>query len=173
MFQFIINSLIMTMSILFMKLKHPLSMGMMLLTQTLLISLFIGLISKTFWFSYILFLVFLGGMLVLFIYVTSLSSNEMFETSMKLFIAMMIFLSINMFLYIFMDMNYIYNMSNNEMSLMTDFNFLIQEDCLNLMKLYNYSTNFITLFLINYLFLTLVISVKITNFFYGPLRPSM
>ena len=50
-------------------------MGLTLLIQTILVSIISGLITKTFWFSYILFLVFLGGILVLFIYVTSLASN--------------------------------------------------------------------------------------------------
>lgn len=40
-----------------------------------------------------------------------------------------------------------------------------------LIKLYNYPTNFITILLINYLLLTLIAIVKITNIFFGPLRP--
>lgn len=131
-----------------------------------------GLISKTFWFSYILFLIFLGGILVIFIYVTSLSSNEIFSISRKLFVYILAIFFLMMAVYFFTDMNYIYNIFNYEISLINNFNIFLNEDCLNLNKLYNYSTNIITLFLINYLFLTLVIRVKITNFFYGPLRPS-
>lgn len=48
---------------------------------------------------------------------------------------------------------------------------LINENILSLNKIYNFPTNLITLLLINYLFLTLLVTVKITKKFYGPLRP--
>lgn len=47
---------------------------------------------------------------------------------------------------------------------------LINENCLHLNKIYNFPSNLIAIILINYLLLTLVIIVKITNIFYGPLR---
>jgi NADH-ubiquinone oxidoreductase chain 6 len=50
-------------------------------------------------------------------------------------------------------------------------NSFIPENTINLNKLYNYPTNFLTIVLINYLFLTLIAVVKVTNIFYGPLRP--
>nr|YP_010265222.1 NADH dehydrogenase subunit 6 [Allodia pyxidiiformis]UIP57093.1 NADH dehydrogenase subunit 6 [Allodia pyxidiiformis] len=163
-------------SLLFSQMKHPLSMGMVLLIQTLLISLSIGLMSKSFWFSYILFLVFLGGMLVMFIYVTSLSSNEMFSISNKLFSFVILMGLMSSLIFLFLDLNFIHWMNNMETELFitskNEINFLAEENTISLLKIYNHSTNLITLFLINYLFLTLVISVKITNFFYGPLRPS-
>nr|YP_010265209.1 NADH dehydrogenase subunit 6 [Allodia zaitzevi]UIP57080.1 NADH dehydrogenase subunit 6 [Allodia zaitzevi] len=163
-------------SLLFSQMKHPLSMGMILLVQTLLISLSIGLMSKSFWFSYILFLVFLGGMLVMFIYVTSLSSNEMFSISNKLFFFVFLLGIMFFMIFIVFDLNFISWINNLETELFinnkNELNFLVEENSISLLKIYNHSTNLITLFLINYLFLTLVISVKITNFFYGPLRPS-
>ena len=39
-----------------------------------------------------------------------------------------------------------------------------------LIKLYNFPTNIITIILALYLFLTLIVVVKITNIFEGPLR---
>jgi len=48
----------------------------MLILQTLLVALISGLIIDRFWFSYILVLIFLGGILILFIYVAALASNE-------------------------------------------------------------------------------------------------
>lgn len=50
-------------------------------------------------------------------------------------------------------------------------NSLIPEDLVSLNKIYNFPTNLITLLLINYLFLTLLVTVKITKKNYGPLRP--
>nr|WDA94007.1 NADH dehydrogenase subunit 6 [Apotropina sp.] len=159
-------------SFIFLQMNHPLAMGLTLLIQTIFISLMIGLLTKTFWFSYILFLIFLGGMLVLFIYVTSLASNEMFSFSTKLFVYTSMFLVINILLmYLFMDqMLFNMNIFNNEMNSSINENMFFMENSLNLNKLYNYPTNLITILLMNYLLITLIAIVKITKLFYGPLR---
>nr|UOU84990.1 NADH dehydrogenase subunit 6 [Chrysopilus cristatus] len=171
MMQINILLLIMITSFIFIQMNHPLAMGLTLLVQTFLICLITGLMTKTFWFSYILFLIFLGGMLVLFIYVTSLASNEMFSMSMKLTMISMTIYTILMFVCIFMDKSLIsFIFENMEMTSMNYMDNFIQENSLNLNKLYNFPTNLITLLLINYLLLTLIAVVKITNIFYGPLR---
>nr|YP_010250272.1 NADH dehydrogenase subunit 6 [Lichtwardtia dentalis]QTV20897.1 NADH dehydrogenase subunit 6 [Lichtwardtia dentalis] len=171
MFQLFMNLSIITSSLIFMQMNHPLAMGLMLLIQTFIICLATGIISKTFWFSYILFLVFLGGMLVLFIYVTSLASNEMFSLSMKTMIwASMMFLT-TAFLTIVLDMNFLTPITENiEMMELSNMNSLIKENSIMLNKIYNYPTNLMTLVLINYLLISLIAIVKITNVFYGPLR---
>nr|WKU83770.1 NADH dehydrogenase subunit 6 [Argyra sp.] len=171
MLQFFISMLIIMTSIMFLQMNHPLAMGLMLLIQTLMVCLATGLLSKSFWFSYILFLVFLGGMLVLFIYVTSLASNEMFSMSMKIltYCLMMIMLSIISMMVI--DGNLINSTFENlEMEMFNSLGLSIKENAIMMNKIYNYPTNFITLILINYLLITLIIIVKITNVFYGPLR---
>lgn len=48
-------------------------------------------------------------------------------------------------------------------NLTTENNFILN-------KIYNFPVNLITVLLINYLFLTLIATVKITNIFEGPLR---
>ena len=40
--------------------------------------------EKSFWFSYILFIIIIGGILVLFIYIRRLASNEIFSPSNKI-----------------------------------------------------------------------------------------
>nr|YP_010710908.1 NADH dehydrogenase subunit 6 [Ochlerotatus scapularis]WDA91135.1 NADH dehydrogenase subunit 6 [Ochlerotatus scapularis] len=158
-------------SFIFMQMKHPLAMGLMLLIQTFLTSLLTGMYVKTFWFSYVLFLIFMGGMLVLFIYVTSLSSNEMFSMSFKLSFLAMTMMMIFMIISFFIDKSIIENfINNNEMTLFLS-NSLLPENIIELNKMYNFPTNLITLLLINYLFLTLLVTVKITKKNYGPLRP--
>uniref|UniRef100_A0AAU7YV71 NADH-ubiquinone oxidoreductase chain 6 n=1 Tax=Conchapelopia togamaculosa TaxID=3154050 RepID=A0AAU7YV71_9DIPT len=173
MIQFIISLLSMITNIIFTQMKHPLAMGFMLLFQTFLICLISGNYAKTFWFSYVLFLIFLGGMLVLFIYVTSLASNEMFTFSIKIMFISMMILSFLSFMMLFIDFNFInsFFINNNEMTQINLMNSFINENTISLNKLYNFPTNMITILLINYLFLTLVAVVKITDIFYGPLRP--
>nr|AWB99548.1 NADH dehydrogenase subunit 6 [Anopheles eiseni geometricus] len=168
----IIMTICLIISFIFMQMKHPLSMGLMLLTQTFLTCLLTGIYVKTFWFSYVLFLIFLGGMLILFIYVTSLSSNEMFSMSLNLTMISLLMFLMMIFIFFIIDKSlidqFISNMETENFSLNNN---LINENILFLNKMYNFPTNLITLLLINYLFLTLLVTVKITKKFYGPLRP--
>nr|ALO76146.1 NADH deshydrogenase subunit 6 [Aphodius sp. APH01] len=153
------------MSLLIMSLKHPLSMGVTLLTQTITISLIIGLFSFNFWFSYILFLVMIGGMLVLFIYMTSVASNEMFKYSYKLLNLMIIIFLITMLLLMYMDPFFTY-MSTISMESTSYSPNLISMS----MNKYFYPTNFIMYMIILYLLITLIAIVKITDISQGPLR---
>lgn len=59
---------------------------------------------------------------------------------------------------------------NNEIENISNINSYIIENSLSLNKLYNFPTNFVTILLINYLLITLIVVVKITNIQKGPLR---
>nr|WGO58104.1 NADH dehydrogenase subunit 6 [Rhabdoblatta saussurei] len=149
----------------FTQMNHPLAMGLILLIQTVMITIITGMLTQSFWFSYILFLIFLGGMLVLFIYVTSLASNEMFSISTKMFLFMLFMIPImGLILYKINPM-----LMNQETT-----NYMIHNNMtsMSLIKLYNLPTSIITIMLASYLFLTLIVVVKITNIFKGPLRHS-
>nr|AMH85679.1 NADH dehydrogenase subunit 6 [Hemilucilia sp. ACMJ-2016] len=171
MMQWILMSLLFIFNFIFMNMKHPLAMGLTLLIQTTLVCLTSGLMTKSFWFSYILFLVFLGGMLVLFIYVTSLASNEMFTFSIKLLFISLSILFIMIITLFFMDKNILLQYQNLEVKSIYDMNSYLTENSLSLNKLYNYPTNLLTILLMNYLLITLIAVVKITKLFKGPLRP--
>nr|UEX92151.1 NADH dehydrogenase subunit 6 [Acidiella didymera] len=171
MMQLILLSTTFISSFIFILMNHPLAMGLMLLIQTLQICLLTGLMSKTFWFSYILFLIFLGGMLVLFIYVTSLASNEMFSMSMKLITICLMTFILMLLISLMMDkMNISFFMQNNEMQSIYNVNSFLTENSMMLYKLYNYPTNLMTIILMNYLLISLIAIVKITKLFHGPLR---
>nr|QXG19638.1 NADH dehydrogenase subunit 6 [Scaptomyza elmoi] len=171
MLQLILYSLIFVTSIIFINMIHPLAMGLTLLIQTILICLITGMMTKTFWFSYILFLIFLGGMLVLFIYVTSLASNEMFNLSMKLTLISFFMIFIFMIISLIIDKNSsTFLLTNMEMESVSKLYSYISENSLSLNKLYNFPTNFMTILLMNYLLITLIVVVKITKMFKGPLR---
>lgn len=150
------------MAIIFTQINHPLSIGLIVLLQTIIISILRGFISQRFWFSYVLFLVFLGGILILFIYVTSLASNEIFYLSTKISLLTLILLSI---LFTINEPNILVN----NIEIITER--IINNDIINqLIKLYNRSTGRITIMLAIYLFLTLIAVVKITSVSRGPLR---
>nr|ALR69099.1 NADH dehydrogenase subunit 6 [Apocheima cinerarius] len=162
-------------SIMMIFLNHPLSIGLMILFQTLLMCMLSGMLIKTYWFSYILFLTFLGGLLVLFIYVSSIASNEManlsFNIKMMMMMSVMLISISQIYLFMFENMNWM-NLSNNinDNDNFMDMLFFNNENKINLNKLYNNHTYMIMMMLVIYLFISLVAIVKITNIFYGPLR---
>jgi NADH-ubiquinone oxidoreductase chain 6 len=164
-------------SFLFFSITHPLSIGFILITQTIIIVIFSGLLTKTFWFSYSLFLIFLGGILILFIYMTSLASNEQFKFKINPFILILTFsliFLIIIFIYLFSQKLLFFNklqpLETLNLNLIKTFTI---ENTFILNKIYNFPINIITILLINYLFLTLIAVVKITNIFEGPLRPKI
>nr|YP_009927093.1 NADH dehydrogenase subunit 6 [Libellula angelina]AXZ70360.1 NADH dehydrogenase subunit 6 [Libellula angelina] len=152
-------------SLLFASMMHPMNMGITLLLQTIMMCILMGLMSYSSWFSYILFLVFLGGMLVLFIYMTSIASNEIFKKSMY-FMTIMIMGVIIMFMMImFMD-PFMCTMPMTD-QLMEE----VSSPDISMSSLYNNPISPITTFMVLYLFLTLIVIVSLTKSNKGPLRP--
>lgn len=108
-------------------------------------------------------------MLVLFIYVASLASNEVFNFSTKLIIICIIIIFIFRFLTLIIDkinFSIFFNFEQTRLIL----NNSITENQHLIYKLYSFPTNFLTSLIINYLFFTLIVVVKVTRFFYGPIR---
>nr|YP_010947420.1 NADH dehydrogenase subunit 6 [Pseudandraca flavamaculata]WGO62455.1 NADH dehydrogenase subunit 6 [Pseudandraca flavamaculata] len=176
MMKLFLSLIMIMMSFIMFFLNHPLTMGLLILTQTFIICMLSGMIISTYWFSYILFLTFLGGLLVLFIYVSSIASNELFlmPTNLKMFIIIMIMMIMIIFNFYKFNLNWMnLNLNNSEennlLNLMMFFN---NENKININKLYNNQMSMLMLMLMIYLFITLVAVVKITNIFYGPLRSS-
>nr|QVM79254.1 NADH dehydrogenase subunit 6 [Stenocorus meridianus] len=165
MFIFII--LINFLSILFLFLNHPLSFGMILLLQTILISLLTGMLTFNYWFSYMLFLIMIGGMLILFIYMTSIASNEKFKFSFKLLIFSSLMLSVTIMIILidnyFLNLNF-FDLKNQNMNL----NFYI-----SMKKFLNSPSNKIMYMIIIYLLISLIMTTKITDIQYGPLRQKL
>nr|YP_010384960.1 NADH dehydrogenase subunit 6 [Pinnotheres excussus]UPL64957.1 NADH dehydrogenase subunit 6 [Pinnotheres excussus] len=158
--------LLITLTLLFTQLSHPLAMGLILLIQTVLISLSIGFSTFSFWTSYILFLIFLGGMLILFIYVASLASNEYFSFSIsKLMILSFILTFLSIMLVFFNELFF----SPTTLIPSPSLDFLTSTP-LTINWIYNTPFMNFTIFIIIYLLLTLIVIVKIINLFKGPLR---
>lgn len=145
---------------------------MILLLQTLTISLLLGLISQSYWFSYILFLIFIGGLLIIFIYIISLTFNNKFNF-LKINIIKLTLNIIILIIIILLTIKYYNNIIIFNSNDILEINFnksLFIESSINLIKLYNIPNIFITLLIINYLLFILRVVIKITNFKTGPLR---
>nr|QXT43995.1 NADH dehydrogenase subunit 6 [aff. Alyscotermes/Astratotermes sp. BDIT11-5-1c] len=148
-------------SVMFTQMKHPLAMGMMLLMQTTMVCIISGTMYSSFWFSYILFMIMIGGMLVLFMYMTSLASNEMFSPSNKMMsITLMVMLPL---------MYMMPNVTNNKE--MNMHNTMTENDILTATTvMYNQMMGTMTTLLVLYMLMTLIVVVNIINVSKGPLR---
>nr|WRW53950.1 NADH dehydrogenase subunit 6 [Homoderus mellyi] len=142
---------------------HPLSLGCLLLIQTLIISLITGMMGATFWYSYIMFLIMVGGMLILFMYMTNVASNEKFKLSLSMFSVftlIMLFIPMLTLLdhWMLLKSNWIIDQINS-------LNILI-----SLSKFLNFPGIISSTGLIIYLLITLVAVIEIVKIKYGPLR---
>nr|QAY82052.1 NADH dehydrogenase subunit 6 [Acrocrypta assamensis] len=152
-------------ALLFLILKHPLTCGLMLLMQTISVTLITGLLNLNYWFSYILFLIMIGGMLILFIYMTSIASNEKFKPSMKIIMISIIYFLMNLSL-MFTDSSY------------WNYKFMLAEMKINsmnniMMKFMHFPHNFMLMLMIIYLLLTLIAVVNITKINQGPVKQNI
>nr|UBU96200.1 NADH dehydrogenase subunit 6 [Meloe poggii] len=153
------------MSIIFITLTHPLSLGLILLIQTTVISLMTGKFCLNFWFSYIVFIIMIGGMLILFIYMTSIASNEKFVFSLMTMIPMvtlLICLAMPTLLLFLPDSP----ISNDMLSFKT--NYLT----ISMIKYTYMPASMLLMFMTIYLLITLIVIVKIIGIKNGPLRIS-
>nr|YP_011010560.1 NADH dehydrogenase subunit 6 [Halovelia lannae]WPW47201.1 NADH dehydrogenase subunit 6 [Halovelia lannae] len=155
----ILMTMMLTLSTTIIMTKHPLSMGFMIIIQTMILSIIINLMMKYSWYSYILVLTMLGGMLILFMYMASIASNEMMKWSTKMFLIMIITFTLIMLMknkFIIMDYNNITIMENQQN--------------MNLMKLFNTKSSMLTIMMAMYLLITMIYVIFITNTFEGPMR---
>nr|YP_011002225.1 NADH dehydrogenase subunit 6 [Picromerus viridipunctatus]WPO01486.1 NADH dehydrogenase subunit 6 [Picromerus viridipunctatus] len=144
-------------SLILMSLNHPLSMGLILIIQTLLTSMVIGYMMESFFFSYIIIIIMLSGALVLFIYMANVASNEKFKSPIN----MMMISTLGMFT-LMMFMNW-YNKFNLTKSL--NYN-----DNISLIKIFNTITAQLTLMMIIYLLFTMIVVSNVAKITEGPLR---
>nr|YP_010175312.1 NADH dehydrogenase subunit 6 [Friesea gretae]QSL98430.1 NADH dehydrogenase subunit 6 [Friesea gretae] len=138
----------------------PILMMVIILFQAILICLTVKSMISISWFSFILFLVFIGGLMILFIYIVSLASNSNLIISYnKFLVTTLIVISVFIVLWVFLnDKNF--NLSKT----------IFLEINQWLFKMYsNLSANTIMLIML-YLLLTLLITVSIILKKSGPLR---
>nr|AXS65918.1 NADH dehydrogenase subunit 6 [Tenebrionoidea sp. 20 KM-2017] len=147
-------------------LTHPLSVTLFLLGQTLLTSLMCNIMSSSAWFSYILFLIMVSSMLIIFIYMTSIASNEKFMMS-PLLLVMMALILLTSLLYLYVLHNNLL-FAPNSITSYSHINSLQYNTMLT--KYFNFPMLIIVSMMIIYLLLALIATVKITDFKHGPIR---
>nr|YP_009340966.1 NADH dehydrogenase subunit 6 [Epopella plicata]AIT51833.1 NADH dehydrogenase subunit 6 [Epopella plicata] len=147
-------------NLIFMFMFHPLAMIFILIFQTMLISMFMYTITQFPWFSYTLILVFLGGMLILFTYMSNIASNEMFKPNLKMLFPLVIAPLTGFIL------------AGPKQSLVAEASITSKDQFSNLtiFKPFSLSIMPITMLMASYIILTLLTVVKISKMNQGPLR---
>nr|UTD45374.1 NADH dehydrogenase subunit 6 [Wallacea dactyliferae] len=147
----------MMVSIVFMTLKHPISMIMVIIVQTILLALITGLMTFNFWLSYILFLVMISGMLIILMYMTNVASNEKFNHKFNLFWVSIL---------IIMPFTLICKDFTPYMTTIITY----MKISMIMTKFFTFPLNMMLIMMLIYLLLMMVLSVNIININSGPLR---
>nr|YP_010585949.1 NADH dehydrogenase subunit 6 [Parapsyche difformis]UZZ43685.1 NADH dehydrogenase subunit 6 [Parapsyche difformis] len=151
--------------------KTPLSLGVFLMMQTLLSCMVINSFLSLYWISYIFYLIMLGGLLILFMYMCSLASNEVFNLNFKYWLYFLILTMMTYFIIMFMNKLLIINIPTQ--SFQSQELILINENKFVVNKMYNLYTMNLTMMLIIYLLISLSLVTKLTNSNSGPLRTNI
>jgi len=160
----IISQASLTLAILFLSTRHPLSLGFILIVTSVVFSILIFLSSRTAWISYIVMIVFLRGSIVIFIYITSISSNEAIYFDFK-YILLRIIINIILLL---TNKIYLFNYNTKNLNSLNPLN---NSNSLEIIyKTYRNSLNFLTIFIIIYLLLIIIVAVKISIIVKSPVR---
>nr|YP_010713555.1 NADH dehydrogenase subunit 6 [Purpuradusta gracilis]WDA98687.1 NADH dehydrogenase subunit 6 [Purpuradusta gracilis] len=92
---------------------QPLSLGLVIMISTLLMCSLTGMMLSS-WYGYILFLIYVGGLLVMFAYVAALSPNTLFGSGLPLlgFLVLLVPLSVIFYFYPIKDFSMITTLNN-------------------------------------------------------------
>nr|WAK83088.1 NADH dehydrogenase subunit 6 [Janus sp.] len=156
------------------KFNNPLSLMILLILVSLFVTLKISVLYKNFWFSYMLLLTMIGGILILFLYFVSVCSNEY----MKLFkYSYTMIININLSILLIMSLLYYFYMEPfffiYEENLIKTHSFLMENWSsklpYNSHQMFNLTSS-LSILIMAYLMFVLFSLVKICMKFYGPLR---
>nr|QUI77242.1 NADH dehydrogenase subunit 6 [Empoascanara wengangensis] len=138
--------------------KNPMSLGFLLLTQTIMMILFVNTILSTSWFTMVTFLMMIGGLLIIFMYMSSIASNEKFK--IKINFTMIIFI-----IFMISDELLVENQLSETQEILLSYN-----NDLSLIKMYNTKSMIMTVMMVLYLLITMICVSKIVKHHEGPLR---
>lgn len=146
--------------------SHPLILGFLLIVFSVILGFFLYITIITPWITYILIIVFLRGIIIIFMYISSLTSNESsFYFNFRFFTLIFYRFFLRGIIYLFINhkSSYLINLNNP----VYDF----QDITLKFIyKRYSFLFKELTLIIIIYLLVVLIAAVKITGRIKAPLR---
>nr|YP_009470632.1 NADH dehydrogenase subunit 6 [Mycopsylla proxima]AVF97060.1 NADH dehydrogenase subunit 6 [Mycopsylla proxima] len=138
--------------------SYPILMGMMLLSLTFFFCISIRMMSSSSWISSTLFLIMIGGLMIIFLYTTSICSNQKFKT-----------LNIKMPMIYFILCSPVLMFSKNSLIKLEETT-LMDTSLKEFFKLFMPMNFYSTFFILIYLIFTLTIMINLLNFNSGPMR---
>jgi NADH-ubiquinone oxidoreductase chain 6 len=146
-------------ALVFLQLSRPLRLGAVVVAFSLLARLSIYLISPTVWFSLLLVLLFLSGIMVIFVYVASLAHNEPYLYHLSYGLLTIILISSVFILSEKREWGFLRELRLTDLSP----HFIVY-------KAYSFGIYLFTALIIVYLFIRLVVVVKLATSREVPLR---
>lgn len=148
---------------------HPITLIIFLLFYTSITCLIISIWKDNFIFSIIIFLIIIRGLLIIFLYFSSLISNEQFKFSINLFSIVIIILNIIILLYL--SPLFLSNLSSSLQPIETKPLSNINQSLFNnIIKIYLYPYNNLTIICILFLLISLFLIIKICSIKSSSLR---
>nr|YP_008855167.1 NADH dehydrogenase subunit 6 [Sepia aculeata]AHA82376.1 NADH dehydrogenase subunit 6 [Sepia aculeata] len=142
---------------------QPLSLGFMLMLNVMCIGALMGLLVFS-WYGYVLFLIYVGGMLVMFMYIISLVPNLIFLSSKVMMYTFIIYFSYFLVNYVFMKEFIMESVKDN---MMTNYSAI---SCMSSDMILMFDNFFCYVLLGVVLLFVLISVVKICYYCEGPLR---
>nr|QID48515.1 NADH dehydrogenase subunit 6 [Bolivaritettix sikkinensis] len=152
------------MNMMFMNTKQPMNMIIIILIQTVITTFLMSITMKSSWFNYILMIIFIGGMMVLFTYITSIAPNEKNYNKINL-------MSSTIMILLFMTLPYIWKPTKyNNTEIMNNYTNTMNNYQLDINLMFNKPMFMMSITMMIYLFIALIVVNKISNLTQGPLR---
>nr|QPK42071.1 NADH dehydrogenase subunit 6 [Zhengitettix curvispinus] len=149
----------------FMKSKPPNKPYLLLLLyKPLMTSFMMNIYMTNTWFSYLLMIIFIGGMMVLFIYITSIVPNENDKKN-----KMLIMISLTMLIMLTMINIKYYNYFKTPETVNMNY-YIMNQEYMMLNKIFNKHVYMLYITMMIYLFIALMAVNMIFNVEKGPLR---
>nr|AFN27602.1 NADH dehydrogenase subunit 6 [Diadromus collaris] len=148
---------------------HPIMLLLILIILTIMISLKINFMFKS-WIPLILFLIMIGGLMIIFMYITSLSNNELFNFNLKLLLINMMKIMPIMFLMIYLTFLFKVTIMNFNFESFNLNNFMLMKNQMNMNIMYKEMNNKSSYFIMLYLYFSMICIMNICYKLKAPLR---
>ena len=136
----------------------------LLIVQTIVVSIIIRILLEVSWMSYILFIVFLSGILVVFVYVGSLACNSvLYRVGIQYIVIVVV---VGLVAIMLIDIEYIYKIDSRGYC----FNWRGDLRGNIVSRIYGNRNEVFSVLLAVYLLLGLVVSIKVSSKFKGAVR---
>ncbi|YP_009239945.1 NADH dehydrogenase subunit 6 (mitochondrion) [Myzus persicae] len=149
------------MAIMLTMMKSPISSNLVILIQTMTLTMMINLINKTAWISFMIFILYIGGLMIIFLYISSIAFNEL--NINKNYKNMIFKLIIIFFTLMYFKMSLNMENMNYENKFMFEDNFYL----LNMFIMPNNLMIYMIMFILFFMLILIIWMLKINK---GPIR---